>query len=222
MLLLRTKGAIVAVILFFFGFYYHSSAFSKWITDSSQPLIKKIGHQRTKEHNLFTVISYHMINSFDKNPFLTPSDVIESDNSMIRNLALDLTEGKSTETEKSMAIYKWITENIEYDANYYFQVRNQNDLEFDSAVETLKKRKSLCMGFAHLNAALHRAIGIEAKVVFDQEHAWNEVLIDGDWYSQDPTKGAGFIDIRSNKFVSAPTMDYFNFPIVIKDGQYLW
>lgn len=219
---MRTKGAIVTVLLFFFGFYYHSSAFSKLITDSSQPIFKKIGHQRTKEHDLLTVLSYYMINSFDKDPYLTPSDVIESDDSMIQTLALDLTEGKATETEKSEAIYKWITENIEYDANYYFQVKNQSDFEFDSAVETLRKGKSLCMGFAHLNAALHRAIGIEAKVVYDQEHAWNEVLIDDNWYSHDPTKGAGFIDIRSNKFISQPTMDYFNLPLVIKDGQYLW
>jgi transglutaminase-like putative cysteine protease len=219
---MKTKALIVSFVIFFSGFFYHSPALSKWVDHSSEPIVKKIGHNRTKHHGIFTVLSYLLINSFDKDPYLTASDVVESDDDRIQTLAARLSEDKVTDMDKSRAIYSWITKNIEYDANYYYQIRHQTDFEFDSALETLQNRKTLCMGYSHLNAALHRAIGIEAKVVYDEEHAWNEVLLDGNWYSQDTTKGAGYIDTDRKEFISAPTMDYFAMALIFKKGQYLW
>lgn len=222
MVIMKTKGIVVVVFLLFFGFFYQSTALSKWVSTSYQPIVKEIGHNRNKNHDLITVLSYLMINSFDRNPFLTPSDVVESDDSRIQTLAKHLTSEMNTELEKSKAIYQWVTENIEYDADYYYKIQNLTDFEFDSAVETLERRKSLCMGFAHLTAALHRAIGMEAKIVYGGQHAWNEILINGEWHCQDTTKGAGFLDNRKKKFVQSPTMKYFGATCTLKDGEYLW
>jgi transglutaminase-like putative cysteine protease len=219
---MKVKGAMILVILFCFGFFYQTTVFAKVFPSTADPFVETIGHVRTKEHGLLTVLSYFMINTLDQHPFLAPSDVIESDHTMIQQLAKELTQGKESDIEKSKAIYSWITENIAYDADYYYKIRNLQDFDFDSALETLKKGKSLCMGFAHLNAALHRSIGIEAKVVYGEDHAWNEVLLDGVWYSQDSTKGAGYIDGLSKKFVSAPTMEYFSVLHLKKEGEYLW
>lgn len=219
---MKTKGLIVVAILLLFGFFYQSSALAKWVSDSYQPIVEEIGHNRDKNHNIFTVLSYMMIHSFVKNPYLTPSDVVESDHPMIKSLANDITEGMTTDLEKSRAIYTWVTENIEYDADYYYEIQYLSDFEFDSALETLEKRKSLCMGIAHLSAALHRSVGIEAKIVYGEHHAWNEVLIDGRWLSQDATKGAGYLDERSKEFVQAPSMEYFGTDCNEKEGEYLW
>lgn len=219
---MKVKGTIVFAILFCIGFFYQNTVFAMVFTSSSSPIVNELGHARTKEHGFMTGFSYFLMNTIDQNPFLTPSDVVESDNSEIKVLAQQLAHGKESELEKSKAIYSWIIENIEYDADYYFQVQNLTDFNFDSAVETLKKRKSMCMGYAHLNAALHRAIGIEAKVVYGNEHAWNEVLLDGTWYAQDATKGAGFVDTKNKKFIPSPSMVYFISKDLQKEGEYYW
>ncbi|WP_147534837.1 transglutaminase domain-containing protein [Bacillus marasmi] len=219
---MKVKGAIVLVILFCFGFFYQNTVFAMVFTTPTNPIINELGHARTKEHGIMTGISYFLMNTFHHNPFLTPSDVVESDNNEIQALAKQLTADKETELEKSKAIYTWIIENIEYDADYYFQVQHLTDFDFDSAVETLQKRKSMCMGYAHLNAALHRAVGIETKVVYGNEHAWNEVLLDGTWQDQDSTKGAGFIDNQNRRFIPSPSMEYFTYSGLTKEGEYYW
>lgn len=219
---MKVKGILVVAFLLCFGFFSQTTVFAAVFSNSTQPFVNDLGHIRTKEHGILTALSFYIIGTFNQNPFLAPSDVVESDNPTIHSLAVQLTEKKETDIEKSEAIYTWITENIEYDAEYYYQVQNLSDFEFDSALETLVKKKSLCMGYAHLNAALHRAIGIEAKVVYGSDHAWNEIFIDGVWYSQDSTKGAGFIDQMSKTFVHSPSMAYFSIPNLEKDGDYLW
>lgn len=219
---MKAKGVIVATFLLMFGFFSQTTVLAKMFSGSPSPFVQDLGHIRTKEHGILTALSYYIIYSFNQEPFLAPSDVVESDNPKIRKLALRLIEGKTTDIEKSEAIYSWISENIEYDADFYFQVKDLTEFEFDSALETLNKRKTLCMGYAHLNAALHRAVGISAKVVYGDDHAWNELLLDGTWYSQDPTKGAGFIDQQSKDFIAAPSMAYFSIPNLKKDGEYLW
>ncbi|MEX1030769.1 MAG: transglutaminase domain-containing protein [Paenibacillaceae bacterium] len=68
-----------------------------------------------------------------------------------------------------------------------------------------------CDGYARLNIALHRAVGIKAKLIIGSaidiesgqswtdellkvpNHAWNEVFIDGRWITHDPTWDAGYI-----------------------------
>lgn len=71
----------------------------------------------------------------------------------------------------------------------------------------IQRKKSNCLGFSNINAALHRAIGIEARVVngwsynpkFEDtwmnseecRHAWNEILIDDEWIIQDPSMDWG-------------------------------
>ena len=150
--------------------------------------------------------------------YLLPSDYIESDSEEIINLAKKITEGLSDDIEKSKAIHDWIAKNIAYDTGYI----NKPAKNF-SALETLKLKKTLCNGYAKLNAALHRAIGIPTRVIAgtvyysDKNeykggfHAWNEIYINGKWINVDVTRDAGYVNSK-NKFIFSYQDKYFNIP----------
>lgn len=78
------------------------------------------------------------------------------------------------------------------------------------------------MGYARLNAALHRAAGIEAKVVYGEEHAWNQVKINGLWQDQDTTYGAGYIDKNTHQFIPTYNPIYFAYAEKRWEGEFEW
>ncbi|RDU36892.1 hypothetical protein DRW41_09310 [Neobacillus piezotolerans] len=191
-------------------------------TSLSKDLAYEASSLRTKDHGLLTTLSYHVTKTMEGNPFLLPSSVVESGDPEIVRIAEDVTFGKNTNKEKSIAIYTWVTENLQYDVATYFDAIAGRPFEFKSATEALRTRKAMCMGFSHLTAALHRAAGIEAKVVYGADHAWNEIRIDGKWVPQDTTRGAGYIDNRYREFIHKPNLDYLFRTDEFKEGEYLW
>lgn len=103
------------------------------------------------------------------------------------------------ETEKLLPsctedIYNYVVENIRYDSDKVF------DLLYNylpDIVETYTTEMGICYDYASLFAAMLRSIGIPAKLVKgyagyapDTYHAWNEVLIEGEWIVVDPTRDA--------------------------------
>ncbi|WP_182101601.1 transglutaminase-like domain-containing protein [Niallia taxi] len=148
--------------------------------------------------------------------YLTPSDQIQSDNAEIISLAKAITMGLTTDLEKSKAIYDWVTTNIAYDYDAFTGVAPYGD---QTALGALSDAEVVCQGYSALTAALHRAIGIPAMLVFGEgdgdgvlsnpDHAWNKVLIDGQWIIMDTTWGAGYIN-SEEKFVFSYTDFFFN------------
>ncbi|AEG13901.1 transglutaminase domain-containing protein [Desulfofundulus kuznetsovii DSM 6115] len=116
---------------------------------------------------------------------------IPSDDPEITGLVQEITRGLTSDKEKAAAIYKWVVQNIKYDYSYSIY----------EALPTLHARKGVCNGFSLLLAAMMRAGGIPAKFVTGAadgvggwprlpektNHAWNEIYIDGKWYSVDVT-----------------------------------
>jgi hypothetical protein len=116
---------------------------------------------------------------------------IPSEDPEIIGLVQEITRGLTSDKEKAAAIYKWVVQNIEYDYSYSIY----------EALPTLHARKGVCNGFSLLLAAMMRAGGIPAKFVTGAadgvggwprlpektNHAWNEIYIDGKWYSVDVT-----------------------------------
>ena len=89
-------------------------------------------------------------------------------------------------------------------------------------METLKLKKTLCNGYAKLNAALHRAIGIPARVIAGMfiivikmrtkgffTHGMK--YINGKWINVDVTRDAGYVNSK-NKFIFSYQDKYFNIP----------
>lgn len=164
------------------------------------------------------VLGYAEYQLTDGDPYLEPSYMVQSTNSTLVNLAKKITAGKRTETEKSRAIFDWVAKNIAYNA----QLINDPTPPIYSALTTYETRVVLCSGYADLSAALHRAVGIEAKVDYGENHAWNEVKLNGVWQTEDPTYGAGFIDLSTGKFVPSLHPAYFYKSDKHKEGEYPW
>lgn len=154
--------------------------------------------------------------------YIAPSGYVDSDHPEIVALARSLTSKLTDDRDKVKAIHAWVTGNISYDYAAYL---NGGGQEIKKASEVLAAREGLCRDYAMLTAALARAAGVPARVVYgqagsnpgwdDQYHAWNEFLINGQWVSLDTTWDAGYI--KNGKFVRAqsdryliPTASEFN------------
>ena len=139
--------------------------------------------------------------SIDTNAYPTP-----------QALAAALTNGLSTELEKTYAIYRWITHNVAYDTEAFF---SNKPIVAASAASVLLTKRAVCDGYAELMMRLGRLVGLKIEKVsgyskgygyapgqvdLRPNHAWNTVQIDGAWYLLDPTWDAGGILAGTQSF----------------------
>lgn len=188
--------------------------------DWSLSLLEKVSLYRNNNHFAMTTMVHSILSVIEPNEYILPSSLVQSHHPEIKELANELTKGLKTNEEKSKAIYIWVASNISYDVEAFFN--DPQNPRYYSSLETLRERKALCSGYAHLNAALHRAIGIEAKVVYGEGHAWNEVKLSGVWQEQDPTYGSGSLDMENQIFVPQYKEQYFSSVDLITEGVFPW
>lgn len=185
-----------------------------------EKMAAEVGNFRADHYPYRNTVANNVIKWAHQSPFLLPSQPIPSQDPRIVKLAMKLTKGKHTDIEKSRAIFTWIAKNITYDADNYLQ---SNSISvYPTAVQVLKDRKSLCMGFSRLNAALHRAVGIEAKVVYGGGHAWNEIMLNNRWQTEDATNAAGYFNEDTKTFVKRFYPGYFSKTDYKKQEDYAW
>lgn len=87
--------------------------------------------------------------------FLKPTPLVQSGDAKIRELALRLSAGASTEQGAVTAVLNWVVDNVKY----------RTPIPDYDALWTLKTGEGNCQNFAHLSVALLRSIGIPARVV---------------------------------------------------------
>ncbi len=110
-------------------------------------------------------------------------------------LVAALIKDKTTDKEKFDAIFAWVARNIRYSYN------SRNDVDW-----ILKHRRTICLGYSGLMDTLCRKAGITSAMVFGyakdeifdvgdslyvDNHAWNAVKLEGEWYVYDVTWSAG-------------------------------
>ncbi|MUT67653.1 transglutaminase-like domain-containing protein [Paenibacillus sp. NEAU-GSW1] len=108
--------------------------------------------------------------------------------------AKELTANKKTDSEKVKAIYNYIVNNVSYD---YDLAANLPTDYLPNIDRTLSSKKDICYGYSALFAAMLRSVDIPTKLVMGnttyvkQYHAWNEVMLNGEWVIVDTTVDAG-------------------------------
>lgn len=113
----------------------------------------------------------------------------------VRYIVADsLSETGDTLQLSTQDLYNYVVEHIRYDSDKVF------NLLYDylpDIVDTYTTNLGICYDYASLFAAMLRSIGIPAKLVKgyasyapDTYHAWNEVYLDGEWITVDPTRDA--------------------------------
>ena len=113
---------------------------------------------------------------------------------------------KLTDYEKELAIYRWLTWNVAYDWSHqdHFQ---QPPRDSYTPYGALVKGEAVCLGFATAFQLLMDMLEVECITVVgaafqsSENHAWNMVKLDGEWYCVDATWDIG----RSPEYY-----DYFN------------
>ncbi len=137
-------------------------------------------------------------------------------------LTATLTKPYDGEKDKCRAIFTWIAHNIAYDYEAFLQ----GSYSALKPEDVLARRRAVCGGYANLFKEMAETAGLQAVVVggfskgygYDAQylfadrnrHAWNAILINGDWQLLDVTWGAGYID--DGKFKASFNDFYFHTP----------
>ena len=117
-----------------------------------------------------------------------------------------LTQDLTTEHEKFRAVFRWITDNIEY---------NKTAQNVGDADKVVRKNKAVCQGFSNLLKEMCNVINIPCEMIAGYtktevadinrnlkktDHAWNCVKIYGMWYLVDVTWATSKFNVVNHKF----------------------
>jgi len=133
----------------------------------------------------------------------------------VTRLADYLTGAANIPRQKAERIYNWIAANINYDI--YMLHAPKGAVRDCSPPTVLKRRQSVCAGYATLFETMAKRAGLQVETVTGvgrsqaggaaESHAWNAVMLDGEWKLLDCTWGAGFVN--GNDFHRAYSDFYF-------------
>lgn len=117
-----------------------------------------------------------------------------------------LTENIKTDHEKFRAIFRWITDNIEY---------NKGAGNLSDGDKVIRKNKAVCQGFSVLLQEMCTVVGIPCEVITGYtktdvtdinrktkktDHAWNCVKLYGKWYLVDVTWATSKYNVVTRRF----------------------
>lgn len=150
-----------------------------------------------------------------------------------------LKDGMS-DLEKETAIYSWIVNQVDYDWSHQDR-RKETPRESFTPYGGLVKRKAVCLGYATTFQLLCDLAGVECITVVgasfysEEDHGWNMVRLDGDWYCVDATwdanyreqgsasgrpEGWDYFNVTSNVMAeSNHQWDYANTPEAVTEGN---
>jgi len=152
-------------------------------------------------------------------------------------LAKQLASLGKTDHEKVRAIFRWITEHIDYNVmpggrgkkkphSFYNEPDDSNaalpPLDERIAAKVLNTGVAFCDGYSRLFKILCDHAGIKAEVIygyarinnnrrFAVNHSWNSVFIDSSWYLLDVTWASGFVSY-GNEYIRQYNDFYFLTP----------
>ena len=101
-----------------------------------------------------------------------------------------------TDYEKERALYKWVTENVRYDQAHYDPLAQIDPDSYDP-YGPLYNGEGVCLGYASTFQLLMDMAGVKCRIVLGaaykgkENHAWNMVELNGNWYCADPTWDEG-------------------------------
>lgn len=152
-------------------------------------------------------------------------------------LAKQLASLGKTDREKVRAIFRWITEHIDYNMIvfnrskklvpvFYEEPGDSNaalpSLNEHVAAKVLQRKIAFCDGYARLFKTLCDHAGIQAEIIFGYarnnytkkfgvNHTWNAVYLDSAWHLLDATWASGFVSY-SNEYIKQYNDSYFLTP----------
>ena len=122
----------------------------------------------------------------------------------VADAAAEITAGYDTTEEKTMAIYRYLTRNFQYDSELRDAVLSKEITKHTpDSQQTLNARKGTCCDLAELCAAMLESQRIEAKIINGYYngvyHAWNSIYDEktGKWMQIDVTSDLWYGRLRT-------------------------
>lgn len=149
-----------------------------------------------------------------------------------------LTDGMSS-YDKEAAIYAWVVQNVGYDWTHQ-DIMAETPRESFGPYGGLVNHSAVCLGYATSFQLLADLSGLECITVVgasfssEEDHAWNMVRLDGNWYCLDTTWDANareqglypdgwtwrFFNVTSDYMArSNHQWDYANIPEAVTEGH---
>ncbi len=161
--------------------------------------------------------------------WLNPAECLNGEVSdEIRKLSGEIVGGETDDYKKVYLLYDWVTKNIYYDFDFYY---NRSKEIFYTAEEAVAHKRSVCEGYANILSALLDAqglpntkvetysLGISTSGTYDTDldrveanHAHNEVFVDGRWVSIDSTWDSRN-EYENGQYLTKPPLGHFYFDI---------
>ncbi|WP_240839991.1 transglutaminase family protein [Acidaminobacter sp. JC074] len=130
--------------------------------------------------------------------FLNATQTVNwNEESQVAILAKELTKDAVTDQEKLEIIHEYVITNVRYD---YQKAASLPKGYIPLADDTLAEGTGICYDFAAMMASMLRSVDVPAKLVKGYSsytpvyHAWNEVLIDGEWVVVDASTDSIYVD----------------------------
>ena len=115
--------------------------------------------------------------------------------------SLQLRNSNISERDKVLAIYRWLTRNVEYDLG----AENQF-----SAYGALVDKHAVCQGYTMAFYRLCLEAGIDARIISSDslDHAWNIAKVDGKYYLLDSTWDTGTVYLGDYRYFLCGSDDF--------------
>ena len=131
-------------------------------------------------------------------PYLYPNQYVSyTAESAAVLLAQTLCEGLTADADKLAAIQAFVVDTILYD---YVRASTVQSGYLPNIDEVLAESKGICFDYAALTACMLRTQGIPTKLEIGYAdkiyHAWNSVLVAGEWLRIDTTADANRMKVR--------------------------
>lgn len=105
---------------------------------------------------------------------LIPNEKVELKNAITAFMEQYIRSDMS-DFEKEMVIIQWLVENCE------------PELRKVTAYNCIVEKKAQCAGYADAFLQMGKACGLDVRYIYNEDHAWNLIQLDGEWYHVDVT-----------------------------------
>lgn len=116
----------------------------------------------------------------------TPNNIASVDKEIDKIISEIITDNMS-EREKIMVFHDYIINNTKYDTEYIKKNLSDIDNPSHKAMGPLFYSRALCGGYADVTSVFLNKIGIPNYRISSENHIWNLVYLDNNWYHLDLT-----------------------------------
>ncbi|NLK40397.1 MAG: transglutaminase domain-containing protein [Clostridiales bacterium] len=150
----------------------------------------------TKKILVSSILYAPSTKEFEDSRYLSSTEFIKFDDNYLSTRMAKLIRDDSVSDEQFIMRVFMLVSDIEYDNEFIEQGLN-SPFYIPNADKTLVTNKGICSDQAVLLAVMLRSQGIPTRYISGlhlKGHAWNEILINGEWIPVDATSGRFSID----------------------------